>query len=515
MDAGDPDVEARRVNPMKVMMLEFNEINWSVIDRLIEQRGRDFLPNFAALRADGSWGYQTAEERPPELDPWVTWVTVLTGVPQQVHGARVLEQAADSIRVPRLWDHVAEAGRSVGVFGSISAYPPRPVDGFVVPGPFAPGPETWPASLAAIQQVNRQYTQIQNGVRRNAGPADALALGAQLLRHGLRLRTAATIAKQLVRERVQPASRWRRPALQPLMNFDFFAHLYRKTRPDFATWHTNHAAHYMHRYWRAWDDREFGHKADADERSKYGEAVPFGYRVCDHLIGRFRDLVGDGTLLLVVSSMGQKPFRSDRYAAGKIIVRVRDIDRLLAIVGRDGVVEAVPTMVPQWNLRLPDPAARARVRRAFETARREYPSGRADSAFHVQEVDEVLTVTPIGMSEASAGVRYRLPDAVAADPAGYPIEALFAVDAPTVKQGMHDPQGLVAMVGAGVRRGLQLPASSNLDIAPTVLSALGIPVPSLMTGRVLAEAFGDASGPKDVALSMDWRARSGASQPAS
>ena len=30
----------------KVLLLELNEINWRVVDRLIEQRGPGFLPNF-------------------------------------------------------------------------------------------------------------------------------------------------------------------------------------------------------------------------------------------------------------------------------------------------------------------------------------------------------------------------------------------------------------------------------------------------------------------------------------
>ena len=98
----------------KVLLVELNEINWRVVDRLIAQRGEDFLPNFRRLRQQGAWAVQSAVERPPLLDPWITWVTLHTGVPPAVHGASVLEQSSDSIAAPRLWHHAAEAGRRVG-----------------------------------------------------------------------------------------------------------------------------------------------------------------------------------------------------------------------------------------------------------------------------------------------------------------------------------------------------------------------------------------------------------------
>ena len=144
----------------KVLLVEFNEINWRVIDKLIAQHGTRYLPNFTRLRESGAWAEQTAVEKPPHLDPWVTWVTVHTGVPRDVHHATVLEQDSTSIASPRLWDYAVEGGRSVGVFGSISAYPPRKVPGFMVPGPFAPGDETYPDDLRPVQAINRLGTRM-------------------------------------------------------------------------------------------------------------------------------------------------------------------------------------------------------------------------------------------------------------------------------------------------------------------------------------------------------------------
>lgn len=471
----------------KVLLLELNEINWRVVDRLIEQRGKGFLPHFEKLRSEGAWAVQSAVERSPLLDPWITWVTLHTGVSPAVHGASVLEQSSDSISAPRTWQYAAEAGRKVGVFGSISSYPPPPLNGFVVPGPFAPGNETHPPRLAPVQAVNRRYTQVHNKTTRAPTLAENAGTAAALIGMGLSLGTMAHVATQLVRERLQSGQRWRRVCLQPRLNFDIFASLYRKERPDFATWHSNHAAHFMHHYWRAWDDAVFPVKSSAKERAEYGEAVPEGYRLCDELIGRAMRLVDAETVLVVASSMGQQPYISDVYRAGKVIVRIRDIEALLRIVGRTGISDVVPTMVPQWNLRIEDPARRLAVKTAFETAYRQRGDAAAgrEASFVVQETESILTVTPLGLTQDQRDWRYCFPQAPGADPKGYPIEALMAIDAPTVKQGMHHIDGLLAFYGAGVRSGVQLPYCTNLDVAPTLLALMDVPVPAVMEGQVL------------------------------
>jgi hypothetical protein len=467
----------------KVLLLEFNEINWRVIDRLVAERGREFLPNICHIREQGTWGAPLALEQPPNLDPWVTWVTVHTGTTQAVHGAKVLEQDAATVGAKRSWEYIAEAGRTVGIFGSIGAYPPAPVKGFVIPGPFAPGDDTFPRSLEPIQSLNRRHTRAHGASSHADSLAQLMKAGLQLLQLGLKPATCARIARQLVRERVDPHASWRRVMLQPLVNYDFFAALYRRQRPDFATWHTNHAAHFMHHYWRAWNDAGFAHGSPEEERAHFGEAVPLGYKLCDELLGRFLGLMDERTVLLVCSSMGQQPFLNAHYREGKVIVRFKDTEEFLRRIEARGVTEVVPTMVPQVNLRVPDPALRAQLMARIRGSVR-VVNGEQQMGIAVEETGDILTVTPIGLSARVAGIYYRFPGVEQ----GAPLEELFAMDAPTVKQGMHHPEGLLVAYGKQIHAGRQLDACTNLDIAPTVMSLLGLPIPPAMSGRVLLQA---------------------------
>jgi arylsulfatase A-like enzyme len=43
--------------------------------------------------------------------------------------------------------------------------------------------------------------------------------------------------------------------------------------------------------------------------------------------------------------------------------------------------------------------------------------------------------------------------------------------------------------GPGVARGAHIPDVNNLDIAPTLLTILDLPIPREMHGRILEEAF--------------------------
>ena len=473
----------------KVLLIELNEITWTLIDPLIAQ-GK--LPTFARLKREGAWGSPVSVDLPPQLDPWITWTTVYTGRPQADHNVFFLQQPPETIRARRIWEIADEAGLSVGVYGSLCTWPPRAVKGFYVPDTFAPSPETHPASLRPIQQLNLTYTRSV----RLPGDEDGLAfkakLGARLVGLGLRPQTAARIARQLARERVEPKSRWRRVALQPLVNFDFFSRLYKKSRPDFASFHSNHVAHYMHTYWKAMQPEAFPQATAPEEKQTFGGAIEYGYRTADALLARVLDLLERDTVLVVASSMGQKPFVSP-LKKGKRIGQLRSLDRLVEIIGAQGRVRALATMSDQFNLYADDSATMSRV---AETLRAAYVDSPERPMFNVDTLENSLTVTLTHHDETHEDSRCHFPNG--ADGTSYRYEDLV-YGTGMVKSGCHDPRGVLLAYGAGVRAGATLDDCDNLDIAPTLLTLLGLPVPPEMTGRVLAEAFDGLGTPSPAA----------------
>ena len=71
----------------RVILLEFNELSSTLIQQFMQQ---GLLPNFARLHRE-SYTYVTqAEETPPNLEPWIQWVTVHTGLSFRQHGVFIL-----------------------------------------------------------------------------------------------------------------------------------------------------------------------------------------------------------------------------------------------------------------------------------------------------------------------------------------------------------------------------------------------------------------------------------------
>src|SRR5262249_26108661 len=57
--------------------------------------------------------------------------------------------------------------------------------------------------------------------------------------------------------------------------------------------------------------------------------------------------------------------------------------------------------------------------------------------------------------------------------------------------GTHRPEGILLVSGPGTRQGALPEGADMVDVAPTVLAALGLPVPTDMEGQVLARCFLD------------------------
>jgi len=468
----------------KLILLEFNEINWRLVDPLL---AAGEMPQLAAMIRHGARAAPVATETTDNLEPWITWVSLHTGQPQRTHGVRVLEPPPETIRHPRSWEIVAEAGRSYGIFATPSSWPPRDDAAFYVPGNFSRDTATHPESLRPIQDLNCTYSRQHNPLERKEGLGGMLRRGLGLARLGLRPGTVATLASQLLLERVTPDVAWKKVALQPIVNIDFFERLWRRHRPDFATFHTNHVAHYMHRYWRAHDPAAFpGQEPDAEERERYGGAITFGHRVADRVLGRVRRFVDDDTVVVLASSMGQRPYLDARFADGKPATRLRSIERILELMGLAGRVRPVAVMAPQWNLECRDEQALREVLAALEASVRER-DGRAEGRLiHFEEHGGTVTITPAAPERGTEGLV-----AVVADGRGgtkrHDWDELLAQQDTTTKEGYHDPEGLLVIEGPGVAAGARAGACTHLDVLPTMLDLMGLEVPASLPGRVLEE----------------------------
>jgi predicted AlkP superfamily phosphohydrolase/phosphomutase len=74
----------------------------------------------------------------------------------------------------------------------------------------------------------------------------------------------------------------------------------------------------------------------------------------------------------------------------------------------------------------------------------------------------------------------------------------------TTSSGWHRPQGILVASGPGFRRGEMVGEGSVVDVAPTVLYALGLPVAREMDGRPALELFDEATASREPETIASW-----------
>jgi predicted AlkP superfamily phosphohydrolase/phosphomutase len=142
--------------PLQLLVLGLDGADWAILTPWLDA---GHLPNLAGLRARGVWGPLRSTIRPESS---IAWVTFATGVNAGRHGIYGFSgQQPDSyattlnltpaIRRPAFWQTAATMGKRMVVFNVPMTYPPEPLPGgAVVGGMLAPGLQsdfTSPAEL--------------------------------------------------------------------------------------------------------------------------------------------------------------------------------------------------------------------------------------------------------------------------------------------------------------------------------------------------------------------------------
>lgn len=487
------------------------------------------LPNLQKLIAQGASG-KLRTTLPPISSS--SWSSFLTGVNPGKHGlVDFVYPGADSYKVSMinaasrrtraLWNWLNDAGHKVGLLGIPTTYPPEPVDGFMVSGFLAPGPESEWAYPPELKQELRAE------------------LGEFLLSPDERYRSSRWLDRFLddlaasVENRTQAA-------LYLMRNkpWDLFAAVY---------WDTDMV---QHETWRLLDPAHPRH--DAGEAAAHREEILAFHRKVDADVGRLLSEVDSDTLVVVLSDHGFGPvhsfFLTNNWLSSIGLLQFKRnpwtaFKRLLFRLG------FTPLKMFRFAKALGMASLRRQVRfqqksgllnrvflsfddvdwsrtRAFSIGSfgqvyvnlvGDRPQGIVQPGPEYQELREQLVREALALRDPRTGEPLvervyrreeiysgpyiaRTPDLIV-QPRGWEYMAFGHADFGSNKlvesiiglSGHHRPDGVLILAGAGVKPGAQLEGASILDLAPTILHAMNVPVPEDLDGRVLAEAFAASS----------------------
>ena len=448
-----------------MLIFELDGGSWTAIGPLLEQ-GR--LPNIAGLICRGASG--VLRSIPPLLSPAV-WTTIYTGQPRERHGVQTFDATSEDVRYKRLWDIAYANGIICGVCGSLVTWPPYNVGGFMIPDIMARDARTIPPQFASLQELVLKYPS--RGHRRHYGLAAYPRYAVQLPRAGIKVRTMIALAQEVLTAALlrhpHRDTYWRRAILLQQLYADAFLRLYHTYRPALSTYHYHAVDTLSHLYW---EDFVVERGNSSSDNKGHREALTAAYQSADRILGKFLQAAGPGAVVLVISDHGfcRNPEPWPRY-------RVR-LPRLIQILGLEGI--ATPTRLAHQHFLY------------FRDSSHVEDVGRTLRSAHFKETGEVVLprVVTRGTSlffpppnTSGGGLTVVLPGH-----AELPFEELFE-DTGHVATGIHDPEGIVILAGPAVYQGVKLKEASILDVAPTALALLGLPVARDMRGRIWTEAI--------------------------
>jgi len=163
------------LNLGSVFILGLDGGTWNLLDHLIDQ---GYMPNLKSLCKNGVKG-SLESTLPPYTAP--AWVSSLTGMNPGKHGifgfTKIANNGTDrtlissrDIKTPRIWKYLGEAGKTAGLINVPVTYPAAPLNGFMIPGFLTPKGKvdyTYPATLykELIKEIGHYVINVGIGNR--------------------------------------------------------------------------------------------------------------------------------------------------------------------------------------------------------------------------------------------------------------------------------------------------------------------------------------------------------------
>jgi len=245
---------------------------------LVFEKWRDELPNLRGLMETGLWGRMESTTPPITVPAWACMLTSKDPGQLGCYGfrnradysyERMHIASAGAIRVPWVWDVLAQAGKKVVVVGVPPTYPPRPVNGCMISCFLTPSPQsryTYPPELKGeIEALVGEY------------PPDVT---------GFRTEDKSRLLKDIYEVSEK--------------HFQVIKYLLRSKEWDFFAFVEMGPDRIHHGFWKYHDPEHPKHEPG----NPYQNAIRDYYRFLDGEIGEILSLADEETMVLVVSDHG-------------------------------------------------------------------------------------------------------------------------------------------------------------------------------------------------------------------
>jgi predicted AlkP superfamily phosphohydrolase/phosphomutase len=505
-------------------------LDGATLDLIEPWAAKGMLPTLKRLMDKGASG-RLRSTIPPITGP--AWTSFATGTNPGKHGLydflgrqpgtyRLRSFNATHRRGASLWRILSEAGKKVGVLNVPLTYPPEPVNGFLITGLLTPSDAQdycYPESTAEMLRA-----AVPDYVVQPAGNFDAHGREMELVR----------VVREMSAMRME-ATRY----LLSALDWDFFMVVFTATDiVQHALWHFMDSSH---------------PRNEATAPAELRDAILGCYRQLDGYLGEILDMVDHNTYVIVMSDHGFGPLEKYihmntwlwregflRFKRTPITLAKRalfglgftplNVYRLLRELGQAGNVarnvrrrrQSARDLLDRCFLSFDDidwSQTRAysvgNVGPIYVNLRGREPEGSVQPGQDYESALGELAGSLQQMCDPATGerlmgkVQHR--EEIYSGPCIEQSPDLFCLprdwryaafgliqlpsdkwlDPPFDRTGGHRMDGMLLAKGPGMRSGHRIDGAEIVDLAPTILALMGVPIPPDVDGRVLKALFTD------------------------
>lgn len=459
--------------PKKIFIFGLDGATWNIINPLI---ARGDLPNLSRLKESGASGNLRSLE--PSHSP-IVWTTISSGKFPDKHGINFFISRSNMVKTSRIWDILEKQGLTVGIYGHLVTWPPRPIKGFIIPDDLlSQDAQTYPPEYTFLRQI---VMDAKKGLPR--GLFRYVEYLIKSGKFGIRWSHLLNGLKILVSSRILGYQfldiYYRQRFLKEDIKSDAFIHLNRKHKCDFSFYYCNITDSCAHLYWKYMEPEKFL-GTNGKEIRRFGNVVRDTYIKADAILGEILRSLDDTTSIWVVSDHGFKAATTNR-SGNTLLIRTEFLTKVLSIeekaqcsnLGKMGYLKLKKPFegeIENIIYRINGLAVVENGHKIFTS----YTDNKFKNIIHIRcnEIEKSLKGCHIQLG----GNIYRCEDLVDES------EVRFSGD--------HDSEGIFIMKSEGIKKGKWVEDECHVaDITPTLLAYLGLPIARDMDGHVISQVF--------------------------
>lgn len=290
-----------------VALVQLNELNVDLLNKYVNETP-DRFPNLKKLLSDFRLVETSSEEQYENLEPWIQWVSVYTGLDYSQHQISNLGDGAKDVCPPTIYEVIESNGLGVAAVAPMNAPNRLGHPCFFIPDPWC---DSKPDRSRISNRISRLVKQSVNDNAKGTLTISSLATLVEIVFRFVPVRSYLYLLR-LVWKSLN--KKWMRALIFDFLMHNIYLTSLKKYRPDFSSVFLNGFAHIQHHYLLNSRFIESTCTNPGWYIDQNDDPFEFSLYVYDKIVGEYLDSsVFSNFKILVATGLSQRPYDRQKY----------------------------------------------------------------------------------------------------------------------------------------------------------------------------------------------------------